>query len=103
MGDVRQGIDEARRAAIRAEATAVDPGCAGCALFERCNRSCGCLNLQATGHPARTSAVLCRHERIVTPIADRLAERLWRRRDPVFLHKHYNAAAPILDLLADAH
>jgi uncharacterized protein len=103
MGDVRHGVDEERRVRLRAEASVPDPACGACALAERCNRSCGCLNLQASGHPARASSVLCRHEQLIIPIADRLAERLWRQRDAVFLHKHYNSAAPILDLLADAN
>ena len=67
----------------------------------RCNNTCGCLNWQATGTINQVSPVLCRYEQMMMPIADRVAERLYRKRDPIFLHKHYNAAYPILSLLED--
>jgi len=47
------------------------------------------------------SPVLCRNERILVPVADRAAERLFRKRDPHFIQKHYNAAYPVLSLLED--
>lgn len=49
------------------------------------------------------SPVLCRYEQMLIPIADRIARKLYKRRDPVFLHKHYNAAYPVLSLLEDAY
>jgi uncharacterized protein len=45
--------------------------------------------------------VLCRHEQLLLPIADRVAETLFRERNPHFLHKHYNAAYPLLSLIED--
>jgi len=35
------------------------------------------------------------------PIADRIGRELYRRRDPLFLHKHYNAAYPVLSMIED--
>jgi hypothetical protein len=35
------------------------------------------------------------------PIADGVGRSLYRKRDPIFLHKHYNAAYPVLSLLED--
>ena len=34
-------------------------------------------------------------------IADRAGRRLYKKRDPHFLHKHYNSAYPVLSLLED--
>jgi uncharacterized protein len=102
IGSVRDGIDEGARQRIHADSEREKEDCAGCALDERCNNTCGCLNWQDTGSINRVSPVLCQHERILTPIADRVGERLYRRRDPLFLHKHYNAAYPVLSLLEDA-
>ena len=31
----------------------------------------------------------------------RVGRRLYRERDPLFLHKHYNATCPVLSLLED--
>jgi hypothetical protein len=35
-------------------------------------------------------------------IADRVATVLYRKRDPLFLYEHYNAAYPVLLLLEDS-
>ena len=45
--------------------------------------------------------MLCRHERIVLPIADRLAERLFKRRAGVFLQKQYNDMYPVISYVED--
>jgi len=50
----------------------------------------------------RPSPVLCRHERLLLPIAGRAGKRLYRRREPRFIQKHHNAAYPVLSLIEDA-
>ena len=101
IGHVDTGIDEAARTRARARSEEVKPECAGCAIRDRCNHTCGCLNWQATGSLNRVSGVLCRYERMLLPIVDRVAKRLYRMRDAHFLHKHYNSAWPVLSLLDD--
>jgi uncharacterized protein len=103
IGHVDTGIDEAARSRLHAESEAEKVVCRDCALRERCNNSCGCLNWQTTGSVQTVSPVLCRYEQILTPIADRVGQRLYRERNPLFLHKHYNAAYPVLSLLEDAY
>ena len=39
---------------------------------------------------------------MLMPIADRLGRELYRQRNPHFLHKHYNAAYPVLSMIEDA-
>jgi len=102
IGHVATGIDEAARRRLYEQSQAEKPFCAGCAIAERCNNTCGCLNWQTTGTINGISPVLCRHEQMLVPIADRVGRVLYRRRDPRFLHKHYNAAYPVLSLLEDA-
>ncbi|HRZ37147.1 MAG TPA: hypothetical protein P5534_12385 [Candidatus Paceibacterota bacterium] len=46
-------------------------------------------------------AVLCRYEQMLLPIADRVGRRLYREHNPLFLHKHYNAAYPVLSVIED--
>ena len=101
IGDVWQGMDEERRAAVEKLGAAVPPGCATCAVRGRCNYTCGCLNKQATGSAAQVSPVQCRHERMLLPIADSLAERLYKKRDAAFLQKQYNEWYPILSMVED--
>jgi uncharacterized protein len=102
IGRVETGIDEEARERIHDASEAQKEACAGCAIAERCNNSCGCLNWQTTGTLNGVSPVLCRHEQILTPIADKVGATLWEERDPLFLHKHYNAAYPVLSLIEDA-
>jgi uncharacterized protein len=102
IGHVDTGIDAAARARIHDESEAEKAFCRACAIRERCNNSCGCLNWQTTGTVNRVSPVLCRFEQMLVPIADRVGKQLYRERNALFLHKHYNAAYPVLSLIEDA-
>ncbi|HQK92298.1 MAG TPA: radical SAM protein [Armatimonadota bacterium] len=101
IGDVFSGIDAEARWRLYAANGEEKESCAECAIRDRCNHYCGCLNRQATGRIDRVSPVLCAHERIVIPIADRVAERLFKKRNALFIHKHYNELYPIVSLLED--
>lgn len=103
IGDVRSGIDEARRQELFERSNREEETCTGCAIRDRCNHFCGCLNRQTTGDIHRVSPVLCAHERIVIPIADRLGERLFKKRSALFVQKHYNDYFPLLSLAEDSH
>jgi uncharacterized protein len=103
LGHVDTGIDENIRTRLHQESEAEKAACSACAVHQRCNNSCGCLNWQTTGTINAVSPVLCRYEQLLMPIADRVGKRLYRERNPLFLHKHYNAAYPVLSLLEDAY
>jgi uncharacterized protein len=103
LGHVESGVDEAKRLAIHDESESVKAVCRTCAIRNRCNNSCGCLNWQATGSINEVSPVLCRYEQMLLPIADRVGRRLYRDRNPLFLHKHYNAAYPVLSVIEEGH
>ncbi len=87
IGDVWHGFDAVRRAALFEASEADQPECARCALATRCQHNCGCTNKRCTGRIDRVPPALCAHERIVIPIADRLAERLLDV--PTFIAKQY--------------
>ncbi len=102
IGHANTGIDEAARARLYEENAAEKATCLTCAIRSRCNHFCGCLNKQSTGSIHTVSPVLCVHERLILPIADRLAERLYKKRSPLFIQKHYNEMYPLLSLVEDA-
>lgn len=102
IGHVERGLDETARMRLRDESQAERQPCVRCAIRRRCHNTCGCLNWQTTGSVAGISPVLCRHEQMIIPIADRAGEILYRERNPLFLHKHYNAAYPVLSFLEDS-
>jgi len=102
LGDVRRGIDETARQALFTRNETEKPGCDRCAIRARCNHYCACLNRQATGSIDDISPMLCAHERIVLPIADELAERLYNRGNAMFIQKQYNDFYPLLSLAEDS-
>jgi len=102
IGSVTAGIDEKRRLELFLANDLEKDSCRDCAVRDRCNHNCGCLNRQATGRLDRVSPVLCAHERTVIPIADRLAARLYARRAPMFIQKHYNELFPLVSLAEDS-
>jgi uncharacterized protein len=101
MGDVFSGIDQNKRKIIEQKGAEVAPVCEGCAAKSRCNHTCGCLNRQATGSVSGVSPVQCAHERMLLPIADAIAEKLYKERNSLFIHKHYNEFYPVLSLIED--
>ena len=101
LGDVFSGVDEAARQALYSRNEQEKPGCDRCAIRSRCNHYCACLNRQATGSIDKVSGMLCAHERIVLPIADDLAARLYRQGSALFIQKHYNDFYPLASLAED--
>ena len=101
IGDVINGIDEKKRLALYRENEQTKPECSGCAVRGRCNCNCGCLNYQVTGSIGSVPAILCEHERILFPLVDRMAERLYRDRNGMFIQKHYNQIFPLISLVED--
>ncbi|HTS71063.1 MAG TPA: radical SAM protein [Terriglobia bacterium] len=102
IGHVDTGIDEAARQHLYDLSSREKAFCEKCAVKERCNNTCGCLNWQTTGSLDQVSPVLCRYEQMLMPLADHIGRKLYRERNPLFLHKHYNAAYPVLSVIEDA-
>jgi len=101
IGNVFEGIDQTAREQLFNQNEAEKPGCDVCSIKSRCNHYCACLNKQATGSIDAVSEVLCTHERIILPIADRVAARLYDKRSPIFIQKHYNDFYPLISLAED--
>ena len=93
------GFDENCQSHLHACSEAPKPECAGCALHDRCSSWCACINYASTGTVTAASPVVCYHEQTLMPIVDRMADRLWRQRNRMFLHKHYNPSYPLIDYL----
>jgi uncharacterized protein len=89
LGDIRRGFDPARRAGFITASTRVPNGCEGCAYLGRCTNRCACINYQTTGDPFTPSYVVCQHERLLIPIADRIGATLWRQRNLLFIYRMY--------------
>jgi uncharacterized protein len=101
LGSVDGGLDAAAIARFESDSEQEKQECRGCALLGRCSQWCACVNQAGTGSVTRVSPVLCEHERLLLPIADALAARLFRRRNSLFIHKHYHADYPLLSATED--
>jgi len=101
IGDIYSGIDADLRDKLFKQNETKKAGCDICAVRSRCNHYCACQNKRATGSIDEVSPVLCRHEQLLLPIADRLAKRLYRKRSGLFIQKHYNDFYPVLSVIED--
>jgi uncharacterized protein len=101
IGNVFDGFDSARRCQC-VELNYEDKlSCKGCALYGRCATNCGCVNWRATGHINRIPPIICEHERMLMPIVDRLANKLWRKNIPLFKRKFYDRTFPMSSYIED--
>ena len=91
MGDVWTGIDRDAQKRIHAVSLSPEPDCEGCAIADRCRHHCACLNFGLTGDMHTVAPVQCEHERILIPIADDLAARLYANNSARF-RKLYETA-----------
>ncbi|MBI4720716.1 MAG: radical SAM protein [Chitinivibrionia bacterium] len=101
IGSVHDGFDNARRRCFVDENYADKEACAGCALEGRCATYCGCVNWRATGSLRTIPPIICEHERMLMPIVDRLASKLWKESNPLFKHKFYERSFPVSSYLDD--
>lgn len=101
IGSVEAGIDRGRQEKIYTENEEEKQSCELCAIRKRCNHYCGCMNKQSTGSINKVSPIQCTHERLLIPIADKLAEKLYKKKSAMFIQKHYNAMFPMLSLIED--
>jgi uncharacterized protein len=85
MGDVEHGVDPQKQRSIYRASLDQEPDCEGCAILDRCRHHCACLNFSLTGQMHTVAPVQCEHERILIPVADALAERLYKRKSARFL------------------
>lgn len=99
LGHVQEGLDERCRSHFHACSEGEKSECSGCSLKPRCSSWCACINFMSTGTVTQASPVVCHQEQVLMPIVDETARRLWRMRNSLFLHKHYNEWYPVFEYL----
>ena len=101
IGDVFSGIDTKKQDAIFEKGAIPLLQCKGCALLSRCNYAYDSLDYVGQAYAPDISPVQCAHEQMIAPIADRVAQKLYADKNPLFIHKHYNALYPMMSLVED--
>ncbi len=92
IGDVWNGLDFAKRDALREAKNGSHPECDGCSLSERCMYWCGCVNHALTGRVDSIDGTLCWAERLFINTADRAAGILYREKNALFIERYYISA-----------
>ena len=101
IGDVFSGIDAEKQRFIYEKGSTPPEPCLACAIRTRCNYAYDTLCRQETEIVPDITPVQCAHEQVITPIADDVAEKLYKDRNALFMHKHYNELYPIVSLVED--
>ncbi|MCL2361370.1 MAG: radical SAM protein [Defluviitaleaceae bacterium] len=101
IGDVFTGIDAKRQKYLSKKGAELLDACKGCALVDRCNYSYDSLSWDGEGVFTNIPAIGCAHEQMLTPIADGVAEKLFKEQNALFIHKHYNDMYPVVSLVED--
>lgn len=101
IGSVYDGFDETKREYFIAENYRDKESCRGCPLYGRCATYCGCINWRATGSLSQVPPIVCEHERMLMPIVDRLANRLWKKDVTLFKRKFYEKTFPVSSYIED--
>ena len=96
IGTAETWLDPDRVRALSLARRAKPDECGDCALNERCNNDCACINLRTTGSVNLPPASLCITEQETIRAADELAARLYREKVPEFLMRHYSNSYHLL-------
>lgn len=101
IGHVDNGIDEDKRKSIFKQSCFEHQECQRCSIKGRCNHTCACINKCSTGNLTEPSPVLCFSERSLIPIVDKVASKLYKNRNGMFIQKHYNELYSLVSLVED--
>jgi len=101
IGNVFSGFDEAKREVFESAANVLPATCKDCAINFRCNYMYYNLGFLSGEFAPAIFATQCTHERMLTPVADKLAEKLYKKRNALFIHKHYNDYYSIISKAED--
>jgi len=101
IGDVLSGLNKKKQAAIYERGAIPAEPCQKCAIKSRCNYAYDNLGSDSINIVDDITPVQCVHERLITPIADYVAQTLVKEQNAMFLQKHYNDLYPVISLLED--
>jgi len=104
IGDVYNGIDASKQQYLYEKGSVLPAPCLECDIRTRCNYVYDSLSRSETNIAKITSdipPISCAHEQMLTPIADYVAETLFKEKNALFMHKHYNEMYPVVSLVED--
>ena len=102
IGNVDGVIDGERRKSIFEKSRSEHPECEQCEIRTRCFHQCACMNFKTTGDVNEPSPFMCANERLLIPITDKVASRLYNARNGMFIQKSYNEFYSLVSLTEDS-
>jgi uncharacterized protein len=96
LGTVAEWIDRERLKTVSVARSHAPEACGSCGVSDRCNRACACVNLRGTGRPAEPPATLCLGEQATIRAVDQVAAKIFRKKVPEFLMRHYSCSYHVL-------
>lgn len=99
LGDVADWLDEDKVKELAKSRSGRAPECGSCGVRDRCTHSCDCVNLRTTGQPNRPPVSVCLTEQTTIRAVDRVAARLYQKRVPGFLMRHYSDSYSLLSAI----
>jgi uncharacterized protein len=101
IGDVFSGFDPQKRLNTIKRNYRDKKSCKECPLEGRCATYCGCINFRCTGKIDQIPPIICEHERLLMPIVDRMANKLWKKNVILFKRKFYEKTFSISSYMED--
>lgn len=101
IGDVFSGFIQYKRRYFIEQNYLDKESCMGCVLNGRCATYCGCVNWRATGFLNKIPAIICEHEKMLMPMVDKIANKLWSRNSLLFKRKFYEKTFPLSSYIED--
>jgi uncharacterized protein len=96
LGTVAGWLDAAAVKELAKTRSGRAPECGDCGVRDRCTSHCDCVNLRVAGVPNRPTRAVCLTEQTTLRAVDRVAARLFGRRDRGFLVRHYSESYSML-------
>ena len=89
IGNCRNGIDFKARNDVLEKIGIEKEECKNCAIKKRCKHLCPCKNFILTNDPNELSPVVCEFERLNINIVDEVAQKLYEKKNNLFITKFY--------------
>ena len=92
IGDCLKGVNQKLQLEVHNKLKQELDECKECNYRKRCNHTCSCINKAFSGNPAQTAPFTCEIQRLIIDTSDRIAEQMYKEKNPVFIQKYYNSS-----------
>jgi uncharacterized protein len=89
LGNVFDGLDMTAMNGLAGCRAVRNDACDKCDFRGRCRNWCSCVNYALTGQFGQPGDIICFHEQMVIPLADRVASRLFAECSKTFMDTFY--------------